>query len=92
MTVMFYSALVKGMPKPVQNALNEVMGLYSKSEEEFDAHCNRQVTKWLNNKNETDTKKQEIELATMKLQLQKLQVDVTTSSPTLGRTVSQYLH
>ncbi|CAL9686246.1 unnamed protein product [Knipowitschia caucasica] len=76
MTVMFYSALVKGMPKPIQDALSEVMGLYTKTEEDFDVHCNHHVTKWINNNKETDSKKQELELATMKLQLHKLQEEV----------------
>uniref|UniRef100_A0AAV2MTJ8 Uncharacterized protein n=1 Tax=Knipowitschia caucasica TaxID=637954 RepID=A0AAV2MTJ8_KNICA len=64
------------MPKPIQDALSEVMGLYTKTEEDFDAHCNHHVTKWINNKKETDSKKQELELATMKLQLHKLQEEV----------------
>lgn len=75
-TVMFYSALVKGLPRPVQEALDDVMGLYTKTDEDFDQYCNHHVNKWLNNKTDADTKKQELELATIKLQLQKLQTDL----------------
>ncbi|XP_055021357.1 uncharacterized protein LOC129412234 [Boleophthalmus pectinirostris] len=73
MSVMFRSTLVKGMPKSVQEALQNIMGLYSKPEDEFDAHCNHQVNKWQKDKKEIEEKKQELELATAKLQLQKYQ-------------------
>lgn len=61
MAVMLRSAMVKGMPKNVQEALPNVMGLYNKNEEEFNAHCNHQITKYQNEKKETGEKKQELE-------------------------------
>lgn len=79
-TVMFFSALVKGMPRQVLQALEDDIGLYSKTEEDFDTCCNHRVNKYLNNKKKDEDKRQDIdaqkrglELATLKLQLKKLQ-------------------
>ncbi|KAK7878489.1 hypothetical protein WMY93_030325 [Mugilogobius chulae] len=73
MSVVFRTTLVRGMPRSVQDSLQDVMGLYTKPEDEFDAHCNHHVAKWLRTKKDQEEKKQELELATVKLQLQKYQ-------------------
>lgn len=77
-TLMFYSTLVKGMPKPVKLALEDEIGLYNKSEEDFDTCCNHRVNRYLNsikdneNKRQDKAKKRELEVEALKLKLQKL--------------------
>lgn len=81
-TVMFYSTLVKGMPTAVQDALEDVDGLFSKSEDEFDSCCNRRIKKYHKGKMDDDDKQkavnsqqQALEVAALKLQVQKLQAE-----------------
>uniref|UniRef100_A0AAV2JVT9 CCHC-type domain-containing protein n=1 Tax=Knipowitschia caucasica TaxID=637954 RepID=A0AAV2JVT9_KNICA len=75
-TFILFNTMVKGMPKPVQQSLSHVVGLYTLTEEDFDKNCNHYVTLYRNERENNKEETQKVEVSNIKLQNKKLKEEV----------------